>query len=212
MLDDVTAPACVICHGGLYPDEFGRQACRPCEQRVDKTLRDLAGRDGLYAKLNYRLAPGRSGDGPAVSSTPAASIPIRLEPLSLLARGGVATILQTWVEDWHEQLEFQPVRWRGNLQQQLDQAVDRLRANLSWAASKHPAFDEFAREVNKLRRDCEGQISGEPAPRRIPVACPCGTVLRVTLDTPGARCPGCETQYGHAEVLGLPMAERRAAA
>lgn len=212
MLDDVTAPACPLCFRGLYPDEFGRQACRLCEQRVDKTLLELAGETGLYARLRFRLVPGKSGDGPAVSGTPAAAIPVRLEPLSLLARGGVATILQTWAEDWHDHLGFQPPQWRGSLQQQLDDAVHRLRVNLPWAASSHPAFDEFAAELHKVRRDCEAQMGEQRPPRRVPVACPCGGILRVTLDTPGARCPGCGTQYGHAEVLQLPMAERRAAA
>lgn len=41
--------------------------------------------------------------------------------------------------------------------------------------------------------------------------CSCGTLLRVTVSTPGARCRGCNTQYGRSEVLELPLAARAAA-
>ncbi|MER5618325.1 hypothetical protein [Streptomyces sp. NPDC002215] len=87
-----------------------------------------------------------------------------------------------------------------------------LRFNLQWAVTSHPAVDEFSRETALIYRQCEAQVSGERWPRVISVACPCGTTLRVTLDTAGCCCPGCGQQYGHGEVLQLPMAERRIAA
>lgn len=46
----------------------------------------------------------------------------------------------------------------------------------------------------------------------VEVACPCGSVLHITLDTAGCCCPGCGQQHGHSEVLQLPVAERRIAA
>lgn len=211
-LDDVTAPSCTVCRRGLYADELGAYACRPCTDRVDGSLRELAGPRGLYARLGGQLMPGASSGGPSVSGSRTAPVPLRLEPLSLMAKGGVVTILQTWLIDWHEVLGWTHPRWTGGLQEQLDQVVKALRVNLQWAASSHPAFDDFAHEVNQLRRQCEGQVTGERPPRRIPVSCPCGTVLRVTLDTAGARCPGCDVQYGHGELLGLPLTERRIAA
>ncbi|WP_255951586.1 hypothetical protein [Streptomyces odontomachi] len=211
-MTDALTPACTICHRALWQDELAAYACRLCTERIDRDLRTLAGPEGLYARLSLVLAPGRGADGPAVSGSRTAPLPVRLEPLSLQARGGVVTVLQTWLIDFHERLAYRHPRWEGTLQGQLDQAVARLRVLLPWAAEQHEAVDEFAREVATLRRQCEGQLSGEPAPRRVPVQCGCGHVLRITLDTTGARCPGCETQYGHAELLELPLAERRAAA
>ena len=210
-LDDATAPACTICHNGLYEHELGHQACRPCTDRVDQQLRALAGPDGLYARLADSLTPGSGGGGPVVSGSRTAPLPVRLDPLSLAARGGVITILQTWLIDWHDLLGYRHPRWDGDLQQQLDQVVHRLRVLLPWAAEAHGAFDEFAGEIAKIRRQCETATGSEKPPRRIGVACTCGRTLKVTLDTAGVRCPDCSAQYGHSEALRLPLAERRAA-
>lgn len=203
---------CIVCLRDLYADELTHQACRPCTDRVDHNLTALAGPDGLYAQLANSLHPGSSSGGPAVSGSRTAPLPVRLDPLSLAARGGVVTVLQTWLVDWHDLLGYRHPRWEGDLQQQCDQAVGRLRILLPWAAESHGAFDEFAREISQLRRQCQTATGGERAPRRIPVACPCGHTLRITLDTAGVRCPGCSAQYGHSEALGLPLAERRTAA
>ncbi|MFD6553747.1 hypothetical protein [Streptomyces sp. NPDC058398] len=200
---------CTVCLRDLYADELTHQACRPCTDRVDRDLTALA---GLYARLADSLHPGSSSGGPAVSGSRTAPLPVRLDPLSLAARGGIVTILQTWLIDWHEALGYRHPRWEGDLQQQCDQAVKRLRVLLPWAAEAHGAFDEFAREISQLRRQAEAASGGERPPRRVPVACPCGQILRITLDTPGVKCPGCSTQYGHDEAFGLPLAERRAAA
>lgn len=204
------SPSCLICHTGLYDDELGRQACRPCIRRTDENLLALAGQRGLYARLGQQLAPGSGSGGPVVSGSRSAPIPVRLEPLSLLAKGGVVTILQTWVDDWADHGRAQRTHG-GTLQQQLDAAVQTLRFNLDWASARHPAFVEFAAEIWQIRRQCEGQITGERAPRRIGVACPCGQTLRITLDTADVDCPACSTRYGHTEALSLPLAQRAAA-
>lgn len=199
------------CGRRLRADELSRTACRLCQDRADTALRQLPGPDGLYAQLATRLAPGRGGDSVVVSASRTAPLPLRLEPLNLMARGGVVTVLQAWQVDWHELLGWRHPRWNGGLQQQCDQAVRALRINLEWAASSHPAFADFTTEVTSLVRQCERQITGERPERGVPVACPCGTVLRVTVSTPGCRCRGCGTQYAREEVLDLPLANRAAA-
>jgi hypothetical protein len=204
-------PTCSPCGRALRHDELGRTGCRLCQDRADGALRQLPGPEGLYAQLATRLMPGRGGDGLAVSASRTAPLPLRLEPLSLMARGGVVTVLQTWQVDWHELLGWRHPRWNGGLQQQLDQVVRALRLNLEWAAASHPAFGEFAQEVGSLVRQCERQVTGERAERPVAVACPCGTVLRITVSTPGARCQGCSTQYARTEILDLPLADRAAA-
>ncbi|WP_458089471.1 hypothetical protein [Streptomyces malaysiensis] len=205
-------PTCGACSRELRHDELGRIACRLCQRRTDENLQALPGDTGLYATLQDALQPGRAGDDGRVSGSRTAPLPLRLEPLSLSARGGVVTVLQTWLADWHEVLGWRHPRWEGGLQQQLDQVVKALRVNLEWAASSHPAFAEFSTEVASLTRACRAQATGERPERRITVACPCGGTLRITISTPGARCPGCGSQYGRADVLELPLAERRIAA
>ena len=210
-LDTYQWPVCRSCPRQLRQDEIGRQACRCCQDRADEALRQLPGPDGLYAQLATRLTPGRGGDGPVVAVSRTPPLPLRLEPLSLMARGGVVTVLQDWLVDWHELLGWRHPRWNGNLQQQLDDVVHRLRVNLEWAASSHPAFDAFLLELTAQVRQCERQITGERKERPIAVACPCGATLRITVSTPGVRCYGCSTQYARAEVFDLPLATRNAA-
>jgi hypothetical protein len=209
-MDSYEWPTCG-CGRLLRHDELGRTSCHLCQERADNALRQLPGPDGLYAQLATRLAPGRGGDSVVVSASRTAPLPLRLEPLSLMARGGVVTILQTWLTDWHEQLGWRHPRWNGGLQQQCDDVVKALRVNLEWAASSHPAFGEFGQEVSTLVRQCERQITGERQERPIAVACPCGATLKVTVSTPGARCHGCATQYARTDVLDLPLATRSAA-
>jgi hypothetical protein len=211
MIDDAPAPACTVCHGNLFDHELTHQACRPCTDRIDQQLRALAGPDGLYARLSASLHPGSRSGGPHVSGSRTPPAPLRLDPLSLAARGGVVTILQTWLIDWHDLLGYRHPRWEGDLQQQLDQVVGRLRVLLPWAAAEHGAIAEFGTELASLVRQCRTATGGEKPPPRIGVSCPCGHTLRVTLDTAGIRCPACSTQYGHSEALRLPLAERRAA-
>ncbi|MFD5137481.1 hypothetical protein ACFWMX_14765 [Streptomyces sp. NPDC058378] len=204
--------ACTICHRDLRDDEIGRFACPFCVDLVDQRLRALAGPEGLYARLSAQLAPGAGNGGPAVSGSRTAPVPVRLEVLTLMTVGGpVLGPLETWVRDWETQGRADMCE-AGTLQQRVDHAVGTLRFNLAWAAANHPAVDEFAREVHLMHRACERQITGERPARIVPVACPCGTVLRITLDTAGAQCVGCEARYGHAELMELPLAERRIAA
>jgi hypothetical protein len=200
----------VICPRQLLDQETGRYICLPCEHRIDQDLRKLAGPAGLYARLCLRIQPGRGGsDGPVVSGTPGRQLPGG-EPLNLTANGGIVSTLETWVEDW---ASYGLARRSsgGRLQHRVDVAVETLRLNLTRAASRHPALDEFGREIQQAARQIEAIISGERAPRRIPVTCPCGTIRSVTLDTDGFECRGCGTEYGHSEALKLTVAERRAA-
>ncbi|MER7794883.1 hypothetical protein [Streptomyces sp. NPDC097640] len=208
--DDYTWPTCAACSRELRHDELGRIACRICQNRTDEHLEALAGETGLYAALTRVLTPGAGTGEGRVSGSRTAPLPLRLEPLNLSARGGVVTVLQTWLVDWHDTLGWRHPRWKGGLQQQLDQVVKALRANLEWAATEHPAFSEFAAEVGQMARACRRQVTGERLERRITVACSCGGTLRVTISTPGARC-SCGAQYGRVEVLELPLAVRNAA-
>ncbi|MEV7364283.1 hypothetical protein [Streptomyces sp. NPDC091299] len=202
-LDDAPAPRCTICPRQLLDHEAGRFICTPCEQRIDQDLRKLAGPAGLYARLCLRIQPGRrGGDGPAVSGSPGARLPVNETILSLTANGGIVSTLETWVEDWAS-YGLGVHGTGGRLQHRVDTAVVTLRRNLGRAAYRHPALDEFGSEVGKIARQAEAIITGEKKPRVIPVMCPCGTVTGVTLNTDGFTCRDCRTEYGHGEALRL---------
>ncbi|MEU2313117.1 hypothetical protein [Streptomyces albidoflavus] len=197
--------ACVVCHSALWQDELGRMACRRCTDRISA---DLAALPGLYVQLGGALMPGSGAGGPAVSGSRTAPLPLRLAPLSLAARGGVVTVLQSWLVDVHELLGYPHPRWEGDLVGQCHQVVARLQLLLPWIAENHPAVDDFAHEVRRTRAECEQVITGERRGRTVAVACPCGATLRITLDTLGRRCT-CGEQYGREALLSLPLAERR---
>lgn len=208
-----TSPSCCICASDLWDDEQGRFICRPCEQRIDRDLIALAGPRGLYARLCLRTGPGKRGGGPAVSGTRNSTMPPNEQILNLIANGGIVSDLETWVEDWATYGLAQPTAG-GRLQYRVDQAVVTLRLNLAQATLRHPALDEFGREIGKIKRTCTAIIDGEKQPARIPVRCAtpdCGGILRVTLDTASETCRACRREYGHAEALSLTPTRQAAA-
>jgi hypothetical protein len=178
-----------------------------CKQKIRDNLTRLP---SLYAALADALQPTRRGDGGRASSGRTAPIPCNLEALDLRARGGIEGVLATWAADLCEREQWQLPQY-GTIEAAVNGYADLLLRNLTTICDEHPAVREFAAEIRQIVGQASRLTTGEKPPRRIPVQCGCGTVLRITIDTPGARCPGCETQYGHAEVLQLPMAERTAA-
>ncbi|WP_318201081.1 hypothetical protein [Streptomyces sp. SCL15-4] len=200
---------CAVCSTGLYDTE--QQTCRPCTERVAANLTALAGPEGLYARLSASLHPGSRTGGPAVSGSRTAPLPVRLEVLNAMTeRGPVLGPLEGWVRDW-EQYGRATVDEAGTLQQRLDHAVGTLRFNLAWAAGQHPAFADFADELWTITRRCRTAAGEEKPPVKVPVACRCGQILRISLDMDGIECRHCRAEYGHAEMLKLTPARRVAA-
>ncbi|MEU5496137.1 hypothetical protein [Streptomyces griseofuscus] len=205
-----TPPQCIICTRDLRDTET--QTCRICVEKVGANLRLLAGANGLYARLADSLAPGSGPGGPAVSGSRTAPLPVRLGVLNLQTdRGPILSTLEGWVRDWSETYGRATVGETGTLQQRLDHAVQTLRFNLAWAAAEHPAFDEFAHEIEGVGRQCRIATGDETPPTRVPVACRCGQILRVGLDMDGIECRHCGTEYGRQEMLRLTPTRRAAA-
>lgn len=207
MNDETFSGVCASCPRELRDHEAGRYICTPCEQRIDQYLRQLPGPRGLYARACLRVHRDRRGDGTVVSGTPGLHIPPNEDALSFTANGGMVSTLEGWVDDWAER-GYATASHGGRLQYRVDRAVETLCFNLNRAASMHPALDDFAREVFRIRATAEAIITGERAERPIAVACPCGATLRITVSTPGVRCYGCSTQYARGEVFDLPLASR----
>lgn len=202
MNDPVSYP-CMVCDRPSLP-----RVHPGCQERIAVNLRALP---GLYRALERELAPGRRGGDGGRPSRRGAPLPVNEAVLDLRSRGGIEGVVGGWAREVCER-----EGWRipplGSVEAIVVWGCELLLKNLNMLCDEHDAIREIADELRSVTGQARRILDGEPAPRRIPVACPCGAVLRVTLDTPGARCGGCETQYGHDQLLGLPMAERRAAA
>jgi hypothetical protein len=120
-------------------------------------------------------------------------------------------VLSSWAADLCER-EGWTLRQYGTVEAAVRGHAALLGFNVLLLCDEHPAIKEFADELRQVAGQARRLVTGEKAPVRVPVACPCGAILRVTLDSPGRRCNDCGTQYGHTELMGLPLAERRTAA
>ncbi|MFD7185521.1 hypothetical protein ACFV90_36865 [Streptomyces sp. NPDC059904] len=209
MYDDVTAPACIICSRGFYADELGRYSCRLCQERGVTMLRAMP---ALYAQLGDHLQPGANRGEGRVSGSKSAPMPCSADVLDLRARGGLVTILASWEDAVRDELGYTAATFRGTFEQTLAGVVGFLIGNAPWIYCSFAAVDELHDELRRYHGQARRLIDGERPPRRMHVTCPCGQRLGFTLDTRGLRCPNCQQQHGHSDLLDLPLAERSTAA
>ncbi|MFP3986918.1 hypothetical protein U9R90_05325 [Streptomyces sp. E11-3] len=203
-MNDASTPAswpCEVCSRPSTP-----RVHPGCQQRIHDNLTALP---GLYRALADALVPGRRG-GDGRTATRSAPVPCNLDTLDLRARGGIEGVLASWAADLCERETWQLPQY-GTVEAAVDGYAALLERNLNTICDEHPAVREFADELRNIVGQARRILDGEKPPRRIPVACPCGQVLRVTVHTPAIKCHGCDQQYGHDEVLRLPMADRSAA-
>lgn len=197
---------CVVCQNPDRQVEHG-QVCPGCAHRIACDLRDIA---DLYVRLSLLPAvnPGRV----RVTGSREAPLPLAVDVLDLTmpARGGtihdqhgdqtgyipVASELDQWVDDWREHLgrgERRPepptvvvlADWLGK---RLDDCLD------------HPAIDEFALDMRRLRQTLR-RVSGDgPArPERLPAPCPRCDVIALVRDGDEVRCRMCPERMGEDE-------------
>ncbi|MFE9337728.1 hypothetical protein [Streptomyces sp. NPDC007063] len=146
-----------------------------------------------------------------MTGSKSAPLPCSEAILSLRARGGLVTVLESWESAFREELGFEPAPFRGNFEQTLAGAVSWLVNTAPWAYSGFAAVDEYHREILQLHGQIKAQVSGEPPAKRVTVVCAlCDATMRITLDTPGQKCQ-CGTQYGWAELRQLNLANQAAA-
>lgn len=200
--------ACTICHRATDPERepIRHQRC------ADRLRADLVAIPGLYALMGAVLAPGTAGERSRVSGTRTAPLPVRLEPLSLRARGGIVTVMASWEADWRETRGFAPAR-RGDSERDLAAIVLWLRAHLPWAVEHHRAVDEFGEELRDVGRQCRGAAGLLPSMMRIgdcPVDMdgdPCGAALYAEAAAEEIQCRRCRTSWprGHWMLLGKTL-------
>jgi hypothetical protein len=203
MYDDETAETqlCAVC------DKPARERVHAgCQQRMADSLRELP---QLYRDLADALTPGRRG-GDGRSGTRTAPIPCNLDSLDLRGRGGIEGVVGGWARDLCERERWDVPQHR-SVEAIVDWSCAILLANLGVICDEHGAVREIADELRQITGQARRIITGEKAPIKVPVLCPCGNTLKITLDSPGERCRNCDAQYGHSELMHLPLAERRAA-
>lgn len=190
-----------------------RPVCIDCEDRTGDDLRELAGPDGLFARLVWLgadgLARGAGGraPGPVVKTSKInAPSPVRDQVINLLGTGGVVHTLQRHAISWHADLGFRPPVWRGPHHfvlvvapggikvprpGQLDLTIRVLLNNLTWAAENREDFDSFRREVHRFVDDIDKALDPTTPP-----------LLRVLV----GRCPGSEGSPCSAKLMANPFA------
>jgi hypothetical protein len=189
------------------------RVCPGCVARTDDELTELP---SLYAALGDAMIRGSVPVGDRVSGgsrTP--PIPVRLEPLSLRAHGGITAMLHSWEDDWRDILGWSARPFRGTVEQSLVGSVKFLRVNLPWCADAHPAPGEFMREVREWSASCRMQVYG-PGDTRMIGVCPtvaddgyaCGTALWANPYVEKIECRGCRTCWPRTSWIGLASAMR----
>ncbi len=201
-LDDAPESVpCAVC------DKPARERVhRGCRQHMADALDELP---SLYRQLADALLPSRRGDGPAVSGTPGRGLPGG-DALDLRARGGIEGVVGGWAREICERERWEIPQCQ-SVQAAVDWACATLALNLGMICDEHPAVKEIADELRQITGQARRIVTGEKPPIRIPVACTCGHILRVSLDMDGIRCGRCQQQYGHAEMLNLTPTRRAAA-
>jgi len=221
---------CVVAQNPNHHVEHG-QVCAGCTQRIRCDLDDIV---HLYLRLD--LQPGSGNHGPRVTGSREAPLPLRVDALDLTmpARGegltavgkepdpdgvplqvgqpSVASTLDLWVRDWREVRD----RGEGLPTPTVAVLVGWLTVRLDWACDEHPAVDEFAGEIRRLRNTLRREVGDvDPRPERLPAPCPACDLLAMVRDSDGVRCRNCRTELGddeYADWVGRLARDARMAA
>ncbi|MGA4875844.1 hypothetical protein [Streptomyces lydicamycinicus] len=207
-MNDITAdyswPACEACGHELWVSEAGRQACRPCEGKTAKRLAELP---RLFQQLNTNasLMRGARKVGAATSGSRTPPIPPRLEVLSLVAAGGVATRLRDIEDAWRAALGWTIAPWRGSPAESVPEHTKFLTNNLPWACDAYDSIDQDIDDIRRLHAECTAALTGERRPGRVNIGlCPitdeetgavCGTQLTASAGSPRIQCGNCGSAW-----------------
>jgi len=197
---------CTICHRPTHPV---REPIRHdhCANRIRD---DLIAIPGLHTLLAAVLAPGAIPSGTHVSGTRAAPLPVRLEPLSLRARGGLVTTLALWETHVRTERGLSAGTERGISARDLAAIVLFLRAQLAWITDQYSQVEKFSNDLRDIVHDCRAAAGILPNMMRIgdcpnPLADgdPCGTALYVDPFAEEIRCWWCRRTWTRAQWVPL---------
>lgn len=206
--------------------ENDSRVCVRCRSRMRRQLGDLR---GFFWDADKSLMPGKSGSGRSREIR----IGVRLDALDFVAGFDVLPALEDWERDWRRFFDCSPfgpasiekIRKHKSDDDFFDAAWCMLSGTISFlelwldrACEKHPAIEDFSRELTVLWR--QGQAAAGKQPRTSwNVTCPadladgeCGRKLRVTgEDFDGiVTCPGCKTSWKVERLLMVVASSKHA--
>jgi hypothetical protein len=201
---------CVICDRRPYER---RQVCDPCRTRLGHLIATVA---DLWARLPQAMQPGRN-DAQRVTGSREAPIPLNVDAADLSAHArnseatqaakahpedqigqiAVASILDQWCRDWRDEMAF-----RQSLPEPTVPALAKwLTDRVDWAADRHPAVDEFAAEMGRLRAVLRGVLGLLDPPAEFCDGVVCRKCDRYALYREGdyVECDHCGLLYSEQE-------------
>lgn len=216
-----TYVVCQCCPRRLLSTEVqhGRLVCRPCEERLERELDEVA---VLWRQLPALLVTGTAGgeasDAPRAPGPTGSKTPCNLAALSLIG-GGVTDPLLAEEDAWRRELRKTgpcPLTpHRGGQDATLKGTLAWLRVNLHWACHAYPDVDDLNNTLRALLGEMRGLISGDrrrreelepgcPMPARgyhedDPQAPQCGGRLTYDPRKTVIRCDTCRRAFGIAD-------------
>lgn len=211
---------CVVCGWSLAG--ASPQTCPDCVASVRRELGQIVDLFALLEPMMLGLAYGQ----PAAARTGGRGAEEQLlggDALVMLAGGSssghdrdglendppaVAAELGLWEDDWRS-VRGEPA---ASGLATVAGATDYLGRRLSWAADHHPAFDEFASDVRRLRSRLRSATATDDRPETGAPCFECGAKLerrranrvrRFGCRGHGGRCPWPHEPHGCADVGGL---------
>ena len=198
--------ACTICRRATDPerDPIRHQRC------ADGLRTNLADIPGLYALMGAVLMPGAVGGGAHVSGTRTAPLPVRLEPLSLRARGGIVTTLCLWETHMREERGYSAGTERGISARDLAAVVLFLQAQLGWVTEQYSQVQKFAWDLADIVHDCRSAAGVLPSMMRIGDCLsdlgdgePCGVALYADPYADKIQCTWCRVTWFRPQWMAL---------
>jgi hypothetical protein len=201
---------CTICLKRQYMRE---RVCDACRTRLPHTIADIA---HLWTQLPAAMQPAHT-DNQRVTGSREAPTPVNIDALDLsaTARSGeastaarehpedqigqvpVAFILDQWARDWRDEMAFRQSLPQPTVPELAKWLIDRV----DWAADRHPAIDEFATEISRLRAVLRGTLGLYDPPPEFCDGVVCRKCDRYALYREGdyVECDHCGLLYSEQE-------------
>ncbi len=191
------------------------RVCVRCRSRIRGQLNDFP---TFFDEALSNLVPARAGG----SRGNEIQVGIRLDALDFVSGFNVLPGLEEWEKDFRRFFglsAFGPVSLeRGSIAGQLHGTVGFLMAWLDRVCEKHPAVEDFSREVGVLWREAQAAAGDQPR-SAWSVTCPADTVsgecsrrIRVTGEDFGSTvsCSGCGTVWRVDRLLMVVASSKHA--
>ncbi len=199
------------------------RVCVKCASRMRSQLEDLP--NFLY-DAGGALMPGKVGG----SRSKEIQIGIRIDALDFVAGFDIVPVLEAWEKDWRRFFELAPfgpasiIRFNeagpnaDPVGVRMNGSIGFLNSWLDKACDRHPAIDDFGREIAGLWRQAQAAAGQQPR-SAWSVTCPadstdgeCGRPIRITGEDFGGSvcCPGCRTNWTIARLLMVVASSRHA--